>query len=174
MINGDKKGKKYMRDLCRALSGWIEPDKRGWYDSKKCLQADLPVRVRSTALMPIDGHWDNKGDFVVRPDIAFPYTVEAKKEERWSLDGFTNEKWVVWKWWRQCTSQAEKNKSQPLLLFTRNRAPNYVLCTPGPVLLHEIRVNSIDPVLQILTATPLRAPVVLTTLRNLIRAPCIL
>jgi hypothetical protein len=87
---------------------------------------DLPIRVRSTALMPIDGHWRSKGDLVARPDLAFPFSVEVKDVEGWDFFGLWHDKWPVAKWWRQCCDQAKTTRACPLLIFTRNRRPDYV------------------------------------------------
>ena len=62
------------------------------------------------------------------PDETFPYHVEAKNQE--ALKSFHNifvsPKCPVWKWWNQATTECPDNKV-PLLIFTRNYMPSFVM-----------------------------------------------
>lgn len=140
MIDGRNKGARYMVDVCRLLSHWV----CGTVEDAQAYE--LAFRPRSTALMPIDGHWETKGDLVVRPDLVFPLCVECKKHEAGDLDGlFDAPKWPVWAWWEQTKAQAATIHLPPALIFCRNRRENRVLLTrataqcleilphPGPV-----------------------------------------
>lgn len=123
MVDGNRKGGEYMLDVCRLLSQWVAGTPR---DAK----ADrLVFRTRSTALMPIDGHWKTKGDLVSRPDLDFPLCIECKKVEvGGALDGLFDEpKWPFWKWWEQTKSQALAIGETPSLIFCRNRRENRVV-----------------------------------------------
>ena len=124
MKDGRAKGNAYMRDIARILSYWLDPKL-----PPKVRAEDLPIRVRETHRQPIDGTWKVKGDLWVHPKLLFPFAVECKKQEAWDLDGYTNPKWPVWDWWQQAVSQAAANTapSWPLLIFSRNRRPNYVI-----------------------------------------------
>lgn len=89
---------------------------------------ELPFRRRFTDSTPLDGHWEGAGDILRRPDIAFPFCVECKKQEGWELDGMlANDKWPPWGWWDQAVTQAEKVGLHPLMIFARNLRQNYVL-----------------------------------------------
>jgi hypothetical protein len=68
----------------------------------------------------------------------FPFSVECKKQEKWVLgDLFKPIKMSkskknpytckVWNWWHQACQQADINKKNPLLVFSRNRQPIYVM-----------------------------------------------
>tara|TARA_R110000824_G_scaffold200423_2_gene384414 strand:- start:208 stop:660 length:453 start_codon:yes stop_codon:yes gene_type:complete len=62
------------------------------------------------------------------PDESFPYHVEAKNQE--ALKSFHNifvsPKCPVWKWWAQSTTECPEDKV-PLLIFTRNYMPSFVM-----------------------------------------------
>ncbi len=127
MRNGKAKGDEYENHVCRIMSVWIVPGK--W---SKAPVWKLPFRRRFTDTTPLDGHWDGQGDLLHAPRVAFPFCVECKKIEGWEIDGaLANAKWPVWSWWEQAKRQARKtwktNGLYPLLVFSRNRKPDYVL-----------------------------------------------
>ena len=120
MKDGRKKGNDFENAVCRALSQW--------YGTRSKRLSGLPFRRRSTSIMPVEGHWQGEGDILHRPDVSFPFAVECKKHEGWELDGgYYEAKWPVWDWWEQAKAQARRAKLKPLLIFTRNRRPVYVL-----------------------------------------------
>lgn len=63
---------------------------------------------------------------VYTKDQSFPFCVECKSVEKWSLEGLLKDtKCPVWKFWRQATSQAYKSGKKPLLLMTKRNQPIY-------------------------------------------------
>lgn len=75
-------------------------------------------------------HWkqDNRvyGDIVCNmPD--FPFVIEAKCRESWNMDSLINGSKEVEKWWKQVTADAEATGKQPVVIFTRNRQPDYMM-----------------------------------------------
>lgn len=75
-------------------------------------------------------HWaaDNRvyGDIVCNvPD--FPFVIEVKCRESWNMDSLINGSKEVEKWWKQVTADAEATGKQPMVIFTRNRQPDYVM-----------------------------------------------
>ncbi len=124
MIDGRNKGGRYMLALCRVLSSWLCPQQV----TAKTPAYALPVRVRPTIQSPPDG-WRYAGDLIVSPSAQpFRSNIEAKNQEGWSMDGmFDASSWPPWMWWEQCCAQAAKAKEKPLLIFTRNRRPSYVM-----------------------------------------------
>lgn len=119
MVNGRDKGARYMVDVCRLLSHWV-------CGTPEDANADvLAFRPRSTALLPMEGHWDAKGDLLSRPALRFPLCVECKKHENGYLDGLLDApKWAVWTWWEQAKEQASANRETPALIFCRNQRDN--------------------------------------------------
>jgi hypothetical protein len=64
---------------------------------------------------------------LAKPELGWPFGVEAKKWEDWSLDGlFTNGK-MLWGWWRQAKEVCEEHSLTPMLIFSRNYFPNYYM-----------------------------------------------
>lgn len=122
MKDGRRKGEAYMLRICRALSAWI-----GGTDPE-APASELVFRTRSTSIMPVEGHWNGKGDLLHRPGISFPFAVECKKDEKGKLDSILEaSRWPVWDWWQQACEQAEKTGATPLLVFSRNRRKDYVM-----------------------------------------------
>lgn len=114
MTNGYLKGQRYTRAVCLVLDRWTKSS-RGSF------------RLRPTIVEPLDG-WAVKGDVVCAPGIRFPFTVECKNVEDWSLDAlFEGRASDIASWWSQCASQAAQNRGRPLLIFSRKRRENYVM-----------------------------------------------
>ena len=126
MVNGRRKGNDYENRICRILSTWLVP---GEWGKGQCPVYDLPLRRRSTSVMPIEGHWHGHGDILHKPFVDDPpFAFECKNQECWTLDGFMeNARWPVWDWWEQAKDQAAASLLHPLLLFTRNRKKDYVI-----------------------------------------------
>lgn len=121
-----------MGEVCYALSRWMRPEL--FRSARKPPMRDLPFRIRSTALMPVEGHWLERGDIVSTPAMPWPFVVECKKQEGWELDGILQrQSWEPWKWWEQAKTQASAVCARrqvnlyPLLVFARNRRPPMVL-----------------------------------------------
>lgn len=58
----------------------------------------------------------------------FPFCVEVKRGESWSLTRLINcRSSPVWKWWRQCQREAEEIHRVPMLWFRHNRESWYVM-----------------------------------------------
>ena len=138
-----------MRQICYDLTDWVS--KHGGTERPKgfpnCKQEDLPFRVRSTSITPIEGHWKGSGDILWRPDIRFYFRVEAKCVEGWSFDQCLNENWPIGKWWGQAQEQAREAGVRPLLIFTRNRQPTWAATrwrdTPQGVFTHCVRAGDL-------------------------------
>lgn len=126
-VDGNRKGQEYMRCLSRLLSEWVCGS-----SVKGILMAELPIRVKTTVVTPVDG-WGGAGDFAVAPEVQpFPFAMEAKDVEGWSFDGaLQNKRWMVWNFWEQTLRQAEKVDLIPMLLFTKNRYPDWIMLPEG-------------------------------------------
>lgn len=62
------------------------------------------------------------------PDESFPFHVECKNQEAFGkfYTFLSSEKAAVWKWWEQAETTAKKDQV-PLLIFTKNRMPVFVM-----------------------------------------------
>jgi hypothetical protein len=160
MVDGREKGNKYENAICRVLSVWLFPD----LDPKTPIE-HLPFRRRSTSVMPIEGHWNGAGDILHRPDLEsrWPFCVECKHVEGWSLDGAFSEKWPVWSWWAQAERQAARAGRKPLLVCGRNRKPDYALlrAEDAPWLAQRLQVVRVE--------RPKHPPVAIVLLGDLVK-----
>jgi len=128
MVNGRDKGNKYENAICLAFSRWLFPELPQTTRVER-----LPFRRRTTSVVPLDGHWHGAGDILHRPDLPhpWPFCVECKRVEGWTLDGSFAATWPVWSWWSQALAQARRVGRAPLLICGRNRRPDYVLLRLG-------------------------------------------
>lgn len=60
------------------------------------------------------------GDIVVPSDSLFPYSIECKKREEWTLEQFLKGKGEIDDWWNQCARDGKKVEKIPLLIFSKN------------------------------------------------------
>jgi hypothetical protein len=113
-INSKAKGSEFERKVAKALSTW-------WGE-----------QFQRT---PMSGglHWkdDNRvaGDIVTPPDSIYPWTTECKKREGWDLEQVLKGTGEVEKWWSQSVRDGERVSLRPLLVFSKNFAPNYLMMT---------------------------------------------
>jgi hypothetical protein len=122
--NSRVKGSRAELDVAEAFSRWCgevvrrTPGSGGWSNAKFGVTADL-----------------------VCPNKAFPYHVEVKHREGWTLDDLVtgvrkeHDKSIV-QWWKQCVESCPKSRQagpvieldkEPLLVFRRNRQPWLVM-----------------------------------------------
>ena len=120
-INGRQKGSKAEREIAVLLAEWwsaVEPD---------------AIWKRT----PLSGGWADAGTragFNASGDLMttakhFPFCVEVKKREAWSVDAFMRspKKSPVMAWWDQAIVQAAEMSKHPLLIFSKNRQPWRIL-----------------------------------------------
>jgi hypothetical protein len=76
-------------------------------------------------------HWgdDNRvaGDIAAPQGLDFPFVVECKKHEGWTMDHVLLNIGDPFKWWGQVVTDARRVRKVPLLIFSRNRAKDYVM-----------------------------------------------
>lgn len=65
---------------------------------------------------------------VVTDDPTFPFSVEVKNAENWKLSQLlTSDKAPLWEYWEQTVEQASRETRIPLLVFTKNYQPYWVM-----------------------------------------------
>jgi len=173
MIDGRRKGNSAENAICYALSKWLSgaPKSASSWDFKTV--HELPFRRRTTSIVPISGFWEGGGDILHKPGVLCPFRIEVKKQQGWDLDGLLcAQQWPVWDWWEQAKGQAT-DKLRPLLFFSRNNKPTYVLLETGVARCLQVKpINA--PVLQIervprsRLAPVVRAELTLCTLADLV------
>ena len=76
-------------------------------------------------------HW--KGDQRVAGDIIppigmdFPFVIECKKREEWSIEHILLDIGQPKEWWKQVVEDGRRVNRTPLLIFSRNRAKDFVM-----------------------------------------------
>jgi len=89
---------------------------------------------------PLSGGWggrETRAGFKASGDLMttaakFPFTVEVKRRESWTLERLLAGKASpVWEWWRQSIGQAEEMLVNPMLWVRRNREPWRVILGAG-------------------------------------------
>lgn len=110
MVNGKKKGSNFERKVARLLTQWCGVEFHRTPGSGS-LHWGKDTRVR--------------GDIVPPIDFYFPFSVEVKKHEGWSIEQILNYKGEFFSWWGQCVHDALETNKTPLLVFSKNRSPIY-------------------------------------------------
>lgn len=119
-VNGRKKGQTAERKLAKQFSAWWGSD-----------FARTPLSG-GFATAKFRDDWDAAGDLVT-PDKTFPFCVESKKVEGWTLDQLlTSDKTKMHSWWIQTIGETATGKV-PMLVFTKNRAPTFVMMRKSDV-----------------------------------------
>lgn len=114
-VNGRAKGSRGERQIAKEFSAWWGADftrtpMSGGFHTRKFRE-----------------DWNAQGDLVT-PDEEFPFSVEVKWHEGWTLDHLlTSPKSDLWSWWEQTLEQTPDDKI-PLLVFKRNNMPWYIMC----------------------------------------------
>lgn len=110
-VNSKAKGDTYERKIAKKLTEWTG------------LKFE---RVPASGGL----HWkkDNRvyGDIVTN-DPDFPFTIECKARESWNMDSLINGSKEVEKWWKQAIADAWATGKEPMVIFTRNRQPDYIM-----------------------------------------------
>ncbi|AGI11456.1 hypothetical protein LP125_131 [Listeria phage LP-125] len=79
------------------------------------------------------------GDIVAPPSAGFPFIVECKKHEGWTLDNVFLNTGEPKSWWKQVVSDATRTNKIPLLMFSRNRAKSFVMLPYDDLLYNVLR-----------------------------------
>jgi Holliday junction resolvase len=76
-------------------------------------------------------HWGSDqrvaGDIIAPQGLDFPFVIECKKREEWTMDHVLLNIGQPRDWWKQVVEDARRVKLVPLLIFSRNRAKDFVM-----------------------------------------------
>lgn len=102
-------------------------------------------------------HWGASnnvaGDIVVPLEANFPFVIECKNREDWTIENlFLNNKELK-NWWAQVVNDSEETGKIPLLIFTRNRAKNFVTMAYNEELVKEIENRKFPVMVSNITYT---------------------
>jgi hypothetical protein len=70
--------------------------------------------------------------------MDFPFVIECKKHEGWILDHVLLNTGEPKTWWSQVVMDARRVKRVPILIFSRNRAKNFVMVPYENLLYHDL------------------------------------
>jgi len=117
-VNGNRKGKTAERKLVPLFAAW-------WGSEFFRTPESGGMSTRLTRLLKID--FSKFAGDIVTLDETFPFCVESKKVEGWTLEQLlTSDKTLMHGWWDQAIKQTPAGKI-PLLVFTKNHAPLYAM-----------------------------------------------
>lgn len=76
-------------------------------------------------------HWGSDqrvaGDIIAPQGMNFPFVIECKKHEGWTMDHILLDIGEPRTWWAQVVIDARRVKLVPMLVFSRNRAKDFVM-----------------------------------------------
>jgi Holliday junction resolvase len=76
-------------------------------------------------------HWGSDqriaGDIVPPQGMDFPFVIECKKHEGWTLENVFLNTGEPKSWWQQVVTDARRVKMVPMLIFSRNRAKDFIM-----------------------------------------------
>lgn len=113
------------------------------------------------------------GDIVTPPTAMFPFVVECKKREGWTLENLFLNNTEIKEWWHQVVDDCERVGKTPILIFSRNRANDYIAVPYQEKALEMFEGNSNEPTMKTAIAfedslgDTHRFKVIVTTLSNL-------
>lgn len=108
------KGRRGEREVAKLLSKWwgsdfVRTPQSGGFSNQK-----------------FRNEWNADSD-VVTADETFPFSVEVKWREGWSLDHIlTAWESPIWDWWEQAKRETAEGK-QTLLVFKKNYQPFFIM-----------------------------------------------
>lgn len=113
MVQSSAKGRRGEREVAKMCEKW-------WRRIDKKSEFKRTPLSGGWATESMRGHFKAAGDLMTTSD-KWPFTVEVKRREDWSLNNLFNGKpTTVWDWWIQSTRQADEEKSVPMLWLKRN------------------------------------------------------
>lgn len=96
-------------------------------------------------------HWGSDqriaGDIVPPQGMDFPFVIECKKHEGWTLDNVFLNTGEPKNWWAQVVTDARRVKLIPMLIFSRNRAKDFIMLPFYSPLYNYLKALSTDSVM---------------------------
>lgn len=118
-INSRSKGGRYERELVKKFEGFW-----GTHFSR------TPYSGAWTGNKTQEGHDTVTGDIITAHESNFPFTVEAKMREGWTIEHLINNTGQIKEWWGQTVRDGENGNKVPLLVYRRNYLPHDYVTLP--------------------------------------------
>lgn len=124
MVDGRRKGNAFEVDVAYILSDWVCPLAGGWRASPM----SPPFRRMPADKDAYPTDWVGGRDIIHVPHVYFPFSIECKKQEGWTIDSLLAKKTkMLLSWWEQTVAQATKLGLHPMLILARNRVDTLVV-----------------------------------------------
>jgi hypothetical protein len=107
-LNSKVKGNSYENKICKILTSHF---------NEKFTRVPSSGGIHSLHAKQIAGD-------IVTPDW-FPFVIECKKQQGWTLEQIIEGKGVFYRWWKQVCNDSKKVNKYPLLIFSKNYSQNY-------------------------------------------------
>lgn len=136
------KGAKYELDVSKLLTEW-------WGGGK-------------FSRVPASGglHWGDDqrvaGDIIPPPEADFPFVVECKKREGWTMEHILLDIGQPREWWEQVVTDGRRVKLTPLMIFSRNRAKDFVMIPYNQSIFNMLVSYSNNVMITPITTTNIR------------------
>lgn len=111
-FNSRNKGATYERKVAKMMSDW-------WGGQFS--------RVPASGGLNWGADQRVAGDIVPPPESGFPFVIECKKREDWTFDHILLNIGTPKDWWQQVVMDSRRVNQVPLLIFSRNRAKDFIM-----------------------------------------------
>lgn len=105
-------------------------------------------------------HWADDqrvaGDIIPPPKADFPFVIECKKREEWTIEHILLDIGQPREWWSQVVTDARRVKLVPLLMFSRNRAKNFIMLPYTIEMYEELSRKGYDTMVTTVTFPNIR------------------
>jgi hypothetical protein len=105
-------------------------------------------------------HWGSDqrvaGDIIAPPEVDFPFVVECKKHEGWIMDHVILDSGDPRKWWAQVVTDARRVHKVPMLIFSRNRAKDFIMIPYDDSLYESLTLGATDSARTFVTIENIR------------------
>lgn len=168
MVDGRRKGNDYENEVARVLSAWAALDS-DMTNYQTCPVDRLLFRRKPADNNNIVSDWKGGRDLIHAPTICFPFSIECKN---WMVSFELSTLFRsrdIWKWWQQTQDQAVAENQWPMLVFSKNLNPDYVIIPQGAAQCLELQPFA-GPCMTV-QRPGASEPVVLALLSDLTRAP---
>lgn len=118
-VNSRSKGGRYERELVKKFE-----DFWGSHFSR------TPYSGAWTGNKTQEGFDTVTGDIMTAHEENFPFSVEGKMREGWTLEHLVNNTGEIRDWWGQTVRDGENGNKVPLLIFRRNYLPHDYVTIP--------------------------------------------
>lgn len=138
------KGANYERKVAKDLSDW-------WGGNFS--------RVPASGGLQWGADQRVAGDIVPPPEANFPFVVECKKQEDWTMEHILLDIGKPREWWQQVVMDSRRVSRTPILFFSRNRAKDFVMIPYDEGLYNKLKEVSPEVMVSPVTIENIRKEV---------------